>query len=513
MSDAFLRFMPAAFRRRWGLDESEQRFERIVMQRAPQWHTQGGPRILVQMPKDYFCLALFSVAVAALRPSALAGLWHQSILSMPRDEAGSAFRKPFRKLAGILDRQKWARLYGALGLEGTADLEPGARISESSKARALDIWKSLRTKDDVLNLSLDGIACGDLVYDTYLRYRVQPTVALEDDFLVYLIARAIDTVAASRSIFSKGRWQIFLTNYTSYIQHGIPARVALDMNVQVYSAGNLSQFFKKLSATDPLHTTAHWKYKDKFQQLSDQVAAKREAFTMLESRFAGGVDRATLYMKNSAFSDSPDEVPAGVEGVMFLHDFFDSPHCHRSMLFPDFLEWARYTLQLIQEHQLPIAVKPHPNQLPESQEVVRQLQADFPGVRWLPAKLSNRVLFRSGIRFGVSVYGTILHELAFHDIPGLSAGDHPHTAFDIAITPRTIEEYRSRLLAFRELKLPSNAREEVLAFYYMHNLHVDEGLDIALDGPGLRGIGPGDSSRLGAFLQRHPEFPTLSLAT
>ncbi len=99
MPDIFLRFMPAAFRRRWGLDEYEQRFERIVISRAPQWHTESGPRILVQMPKDYFCLALFSVAVAALRPSALAGLWHQSILSMPRDESGSPLRKPFRKLA------------------------------------------------------------------------------------------------------------------------------------------------------------------------------------------------------------------------------------------------------------------------------------------------------------------------------------------------------------------------------------------------------------------------------
>jgi hypothetical protein len=512
MSDVFLRFMPAAFRRRWGLDECEQRFERIVRSRSTQWQANNGPRILVQMPKDYFCLSLFSVAVAALRPSALAGLWHQSIMSMPRDEAGSAFRKPFRKLAAILDRQKWARLYRALGLDGIVDLEPGARISESNRTRALEIWKSLRTKDDVLNLSLDGIACGDLVYDTYLRYRVQPTVALEDDFLVYLIARSIDAIAASRSIFSNGRWQIFLTNYTSYIQHGIPARVALDMNVQVCSAGNLSQFFKKLSAADPLHTTAHWNYKETFLQLPDQVAAKQEALAMLESRFAGGVDRATLYMKNSAFSDSAYEVPAGIEGVMFLHDFFDSPHCHRSMLFADFLEWARFSLQLIQEHQLPIAVKPHPNQLPESHDVVRQLQTEFPRVSWLPAKLSNRILFRSGILCGVSVYGTILHELAFHGIPGLAAGDHPHTAFDIAITPRTIEDYRTKLLAFRNLKLSDNARDEVLAFYYMHNLHADEGLEIPLDDLGLRAIGPSDSTRLDAFLDRHPNFPMLSLA-
>ena len=87
--DVFFRLVPAVFRHRWALDEYEQRFERIVMSRAPQWLAENGPRILVQMPKDYFCLVLFSVAVAALRPSALAGLWHQSILSMPRASIAS----------------------------------------------------------------------------------------------------------------------------------------------------------------------------------------------------------------------------------------------------------------------------------------------------------------------------------------------------------------------------------------------------------------------------------------
>ena len=129
-------------------------------------------------------------------------------------------------------------------------------------------------------------------------------------------------------------------------------------------------------------------------------------------------------------------------------------------------------------------MKPHPNQLPESREVVASLQKQYPGVLWLPPSLSNRTIFASGIRCGVSVYGTILHELAYHGIAALAAGDHPHTDFHIAITPASVEEYTRLLLNYRELNLAPNVQDEVLAFYYMHNLHNMEGLALLRDRPG-----------------------------
>jgi len=511
MISVLLRCLPVSLRKRWGLDESEQRFLELVKKSAEFNRSDSGPSILIQMPKDYFCLGLFSVAVYRLKPSLIGGLWHQSIFSNPRHESWTEFRNQFRKLARYLDRRKWTQLYGSNRLDETWDLEPEASESVKNRLRASKIFHKLSSKQDLLDLEIDGIPCGDLIYDTYLRYRVQPTVDLQDFYLCHLIERTLDAMTAARAIFANGRYQIFLTNYSSYIQHGIPVRVALELGVDVYSAGNLSQFFKKLLKTDTLHTTAHWVYKKRFQSIEDQFSARSQAAALLEHRFAGGIDDATSYMKTSAFTDSVESVPAGVEGVMFLHDFFDSPHCHRWMLFADFLEWARFTLRVIQDHQLPIAFKPHPNQFPESHKVVLQLQSEFPRIRWLSSNLSNRVIFNSGIRCGVSVYGTVLHELAYHGIPGLAAGDHPHTAFDIATTPRTIEEYRSLLLSFRDLKLSTNVKNEVLDFCYMHNICVDEGLELSFKGLGLRDIGPNVSRRLGQFLNRHPHFPDFNL--
>jgi len=505
----FLSILPKAFFVRWGLDENEKHFIKLMKSRLKSMQSPQGPKVLLQMPADYFCLTLFSMVVSGLRPSVVGGLWHQNIMSNLKGESLGFVRHPGRRLARFLDRQKWAKIYATLGVRSVLDLEPSLLSRFFNKVGAKRIMATLKGKQDLLDLRLNGLVCGDLIYDTYLRYRVQPTVDVNDPYLAYLIAKALDAQQAARSIFKAHQFDLFFSNYSSYIQHGIPVRVALECGVDVYTAGNLSQYLKKLSVNDHLHTTEHWTYKEKFSKYKEHDLLIAQAKNMLEKRFTGGVDEATQYMKTSAFLKSSELMPNGVEGVVFLHDFFDSPHCHRWMLFPDFLDWARFTLGIIEKHQLPIAIKPHPNQLPESIEVVDMLKKEFPSVRWLPTTLSNQVIFQSGIRCGISVYGTILHELAYHGIPALAAGDHPHSAFDIATTPNSIEEYRRYLIQFRELRLSDNAKKEVLAFYYMHNINKNEGLDLDLDRWGLRSIGPNESKRFGAFINSHPNFPAM----
>jgi hypothetical protein len=509
MMAALLRFLPASLQSRWSLDANELAFVQAVVKVIDQWPKGSGPSVLVQMPADHYILALFSVACARLQPSQIEGLWHQNIMSAPRGESWSTLRYLVRRVFNRMDLAKWHALYGAMGARTANTLEVGQLMAFNHWLQANKIWRDLQNKADLLTLELNGTPCGDLVYDTYLRYRVQPTADLQDPFLRTLIAQALNAQAAVRDLLRKKTFDVFLSSYSSYIQHGIPAREALRAGVQVYSAGNLSQFFKRLESSDTLHTVTHWRYRANFEKLAHPEDARRIARTMLEKRFGGSVDKATLYMKASAYGDSNDTMPEGVEGVVFLHDFFDSPHCYRTMLFADFLEWSHYTLGLIQEHQLPLAVKPHPNQRPESREVVANLQKQYPGVRWLPQTLSNRTIFASGIRCGVSVYGTILHELAYHGIAALAAGDHPHTDFRIATTPVSVDEYTQLLLNYRDLQLDPDVKNEVLAFYYMHNLYENEGLDLNLEGKSLREVGPYDSPGLALLMRRYPAFPHL----
>ena len=511
MITSLLSWLPETLRNRWGFDANELAFVKIVGKSSGQWPNGSGPSVLLQMPSDHYILALFSIACARLVPSHIEGLWHQNIMSAPRNESWPALRRLVRRAFNRMDQAKWHSLYAVIGARSANTLEVGLLTALKHWLEADKIWLGLHSKAELLALELNDTPCGDLVYDTYLRYRVQPTVDLQDPFLRTLIAQALNAQAAVRHLLGKKKYDVFLTSYTSYIQHGIPAREALRSGVQVYSAGNLSQFLKRLDSSDTLHTVAHWHYRENFEKLAHPENARSTARLMLKQRFSGGVDKATLYMKASAFGDSVDTMPDDVEGVVFLHDFFDSPHCHRTMLFADFFEWTHHTLNLIQKHQLPLAVKPHPNQLPESREVVAALQKQYPGVHWLPQSMSNRTIFASGIRCGVSVYGTILHELAYHGIAALAAGDHPHTDFRIATTPESVNEYTQCLLNYRDLKIDIDAKNEVLSFYYMHNLYENEGLDLQLEDKGLRDVGPNDSAGLAVLLRRYPAFPIFDI--
>ena len=494
-----------ALRKRWGLDDNElcfMQFARARRAQAPRPQAPAGRSVLVQMPNDYFYLCLFFTATQALGGTSnrLTGLWHQNIMSAPRGEGSQGLRRLLRRVFNALDRMKWQTLYASTGVQAFCSLEVGLVQAWKNWRQGQQIWRQLTSKDDLLALSLHGTPCGDLVYDTYLRYRVQATVDVRDTFLRTVIVQALNAQCAMRRLLKRGAFDTFLTSYSSYVQHGMPVREALRAGVAVYAAGNLSQYFKRLSMDDSLHAAAHWRYRAQFDVLADPQAAQTLAREQLENRFKGAIDRATLYMKTSAYGSGSGSMPPGVEGVVFLHDFFDSPHCYRNMLFPDFLEWARFTLQVVESEALPIAFKPHPNQLPESAVVVEALKREFPTVTWLDPKLSNHAIFQSGIRCGISVYGTILHELAYLGIPALSAGDHPHVAFDIATTPYSIAAYRKGLVDFRSIALPADVKTQVLNFYYMHNVFDKEDLPVDWGQMNMRALEQSDSVALPKFM-------------
>jgi hypothetical protein len=239
----------------------------------------------------------------------------------------------------------------------------------------------------------------------------------------------------------------------------------------------------------------------------DKEGARSQAKLELEKRFNGAIDKATAYMRTSAYGvDSKSALPDGIMGVVFLHDFFDSPHCYRYMAFPDFDAWIRFTLDTIVEEDLPIAVKPHPNQLQESAVLVRRLQEQYPSVTFLDPSLSNAAIFRSGIGCGVSVYGTVLGELAFHGIAALAAGDHPHVDFDIAITTKSKEDYRTKLVGFRELKAPADARSRMLEFYYTHQLFESNDLDVDFGPLDVHRLAQNSTQALATVMDVYPPF-------
>ena len=181
-------------------------------------------------------------------------------------------------------------------------------------------------------------------------------------------------------------------------------------------------------------------------------------------------------MKVSAYAVSGEAVPPDVGGavVVFLHDFYDSPHIYADIVFSDFWRWACFTIETLAEAGIPFYLKPHPNQVQLSSDVLRQLQQAYPEARFLSQGITNAQLASAGMACGVTMYGTIAHELAYLGVPTVACARHPHVAFDFCSTARSEAEYAALLRSAATRQIDAEVlRREALAFYYMHNLHGD----------------------------------------
>jgi len=386
-----------------------------------------------------------------------------------------------------LEELKWRRLYRLRGSERIA-LRFRDRTDEVHFARARAIVATLETRADLVGLTLDDVPVGDLIHDTYLRYKPAPFVDLRDEMLIQVIGKALLILARSAEYLRAHAPSLLLTTYTTYIEHGILVRLALRRGVRVFAVGAVDPFLREVELDFPNHGKDHTKYRRLFQQLApdEQRSARAAALRILQERFAGKIDPAIGYMKASSFGPVTEEDRRWRERfvseprhkvLVGLHCFFDSPHIYRDMLFADFHAWAEFVLERTAKlGNTRVYVKPHPNGLPGNDAIVRGLLARHPHAVEIPARLSNRVIAESGFAAILTVYGTIGHEMSFHGVPVINAGDNPHAEYEFCLTPRSTEELAGHLAAIDQGRMAHTAdREEIAEFYFMHALFPHRG--------------------------------------
>jgi len=368
---------------------------------------------------------------------------------------------------------RWIRLYSCfsdgVGYRGQSFDPLGDFVD---LVRSVKQWRKLRSGEAVRDIVIEGVPVGDLLNDTYLRFRPAPRLDAADGFLLFILWNAHRSVRRAYRYFRGVRPQLYLTSYTTYIQHGIPARVALKQGVPVLSFGNFQEFAKRLSLDDWFHTRNPDRYRDEFERLAEPQSYLAEADRQLSLRLSGGIDTATAYMANSAYRATTSEVP-DVKGavVIFLHDFYDSPHVYRYLIFPDFWKWICFTLDTLNEAGIRYFVKPHPNQVAFSGTVLDELNQRYPGLPLISSSVTNRQLVDGGMVCAVTVHGTVAHEMAYFGIPTIACAHHPHIAFDFCKTAHDRDTYAAYLRDSATLDAnPELFRAQALQFYVMHNL-------------------------------------------
>jgi len=434
---------------------------------------RDAPLLCVNALHDPTYYAILGEIISALRLRH--GLQVEQIVTQSlRPGASQTLRRFLRARmdTNCFSRRKWKALYDtfcdSIGYVATDWVAPwtGLRLWLVSWRR----WRSLTSKDQLAAMTYGGISIGDLVIDSYLRMRPTVDVQLRDRYLLVVLRQALKEVELAQAYFRARRPALFFSFYSTYIQHGIPVRVATTNGVKTLTFGNLQEFCKIMTPGDLTHTRNTLAYSRDFTALPGRADRLRMASDALAWRLNGGIDPATAYMKKSAYVVTSDAVP-DVRGaaVIFLHDFYDSVHIYSWILFHDFWEWVCFTIDTLEAAGRDFWIKPHPNQGMESDAEIARLRRKFPQAKFLSPDITNRQLVDAGMACAITVYGSVAIEMAFLGVPSIGSGDSPHASFAAFCVARTREAY-ARLLA--QPSLPTSAerlREDAAACYHMHN--------------------------------------------
>ncbi len=446
-------------------------------------------KILVECVEDYYYYSLFGMIVQSLDSKIDTEIYVARNLSVGASSSLLNFIKSLVFHNRFRDN-KWIKLYRAYtnGIayrhEGTTSIVLNIVLF----VQAFKIYNKLHSKKDVLNLKFNDILVGDLIYDSYLRYKPAATVDTNDFYLCIVIWQSLRNIKMTQDYFVKNNIKFVLTSYSSYIHHGITARVAIHHGVDVYSFGDYGLFYQKLTSDYCYHAKDCRNYFKNYKKNEHNIHLHL-ATEGLANRLNGKIDMATSYMKESAYKNHSEDIPEVKNSVViFLHDFFDSPHIYEKMLFCDFYEWFEKTIDILKENKIDFWIKPHPNQMEDSKIVVETLKIKYHNLKFLSTKITNKQLVDSGICAGISVYGTVAHELAYLGIPVVLCGDNPHSSYSFCFEAKNNQEYEIMLQGINSLTLPQDTKYQVESFYYMHNLnHSKEMIALLDDMSNLRG--------------------------
>jgi hypothetical protein len=437
-----------------------------------------GKKILIEGAEDKFYLAIFGLIIRRLSGH----IKFDCEIYVPRNFSVGESKGPLNfliyRLAVNFLKTKYVRLYKKICQNGVG-FECNCSFSSFKNILSLwpayRTWKKLKDKKDVLEITIDGVVIGDLIYDTYLRFKPAATIDVKNIYLLFLIWHAYSLFNSSKSYFSKNNIGLYLTSYSTYINNGIPVRVALMYDVNIFSFGNYQNFYKNISKQDWYHTRNSSSYHNKFLLKSNQSDLKKLAEIKLKMRTSGAIDESISYMKLSPYADTQTPIPNVRDAtVVFLHDFFDSPHIYPWMLFTDFWEWIIYTIEVLEVNNIPYFIKAHPNSIADNIPIIRNLKKIAGEARFIDQSISNAELVNSGIKCAVTCYGSVASEMAFLGVPTIACGYSPHLNFSFCKTPSSIAEYEKLLLSDKPGLIDSKiAYDESLIFYYMHNLDSD----------------------------------------
>ena len=338
----------------------------------------------------------------------------------------------------------------------------------------------IRNKNDILNLKIDDIEFGDLLYDGYLKRYYKYTLDINSEHFHKYLKNFIKLYLFWDNYFNKNNVKSIVGVHT-YYAYGLIFRIALNKNIKVFTTkcGKIYQLNKKRQISnmeiEDLKEKVNSLRKDQLEILKDR--AKLSIKNRFEGKISSKIDElVTTKSANHNNYSIKNKVLKQNEKIKVLiatHNIGDVHNAYGKTYFEDFYEWLIFLGSISEKTNYDWYIKDHPyysdlkyaTSLQRTYELSKKIEKKFKSIKRLDPNLSHHQLRDEGINFVLTIYGTIAWEYAYFNIPVLTATNScPTMNFNFNYHSSNKKNYEENIMNLNKIKMQIN-RDEIINFY------------------------------------------------
>ena len=380
---------------------------------------------------------------------------------------------------GSFLKLKTFKIYESFGINKYIQPKINSKIREQSNKTVKKILKKIKTKQDVINLKVESIWIGDLIYDTYLKRYSVYTVSIHDQKFINFLYSFICILYFWLFYFKENKIHSVVTGHGVYIS-ALLLRIASFQGINSYVANEhkiykFNSFLKKqtIGLTGNFYESRFFKkiFKESSKLKKKQIISSGKKIT--DSFFKS--NKYNYYTKsyNSKKIKKSLMSQNKVKVAILLHAFSDSPNVLGGNLFPDFFEWLKFLNdKIISNTNYEWYIKPHPNFDEDQIKLIKNFN-NLSKIKIIPKNYNLYHLDKLKISFALTMFGSINKEYPMKNIRVINACiNNQYAGFKLSLTPINIKNYRDILLKL-EKNFYKIQKSEIYIYNYMDNIYFD----------------------------------------
>lgn len=375
-------------------------------------------------------------------------------------------------------RYQWRgapRMYRSFGINrflfiGSHFIFKNIQFERKAYFLAKQCWSEIKTGQDILKISYQGVLFGDLIYDDIIKNSSGLyTIDKPQNYFFTFIEKAFYYYLQYDTLFKTHKVSDFVSTHTAYSEYGLLVRVALKNGVTVYETTDmhLALFLPDHGSLATYHEgfnrllTTNWnKLKDDDPKTKEFIAHYQDH---LERRLSGQINQVDVLLAFANKRIYDQQLLRSTLGItnskplvfIMCHAFSDSPHISSWQMYNDYYDWLLQTLQLVKNlDNVNWIIKPHPSvALYNEDGAVGNIVREHANKNiFLTPEDFNTSSLKNCAHAILTVQGTVGIEFSCYGIPTILTGKPFFAGLGFTIEPKTKHEYEQLLNDIHNLK-------------------------------------------------------------